>query len=188
MSGATGGAGSFRALGESEAYRGPLVSVVRGRFAAPDGTVFEREVVRHPGAVVVVPMVGPTVALLVRQYRAAVGAELLELPAGKRDVAGEPTEVTAERELVEEVGRRPGNLELLGRFYNSPGFCDEHTWLYLATELTEVPCDRQGLEEQAMTVEEVRLGDLGRLVRSGELRDAKTIVGLSLAAERLGTC
>jgi 8-oxo-dGTP pyrophosphatase MutT (NUDIX family) len=185
-SGAGAGAGGFRALDETEVHRGPLISVGRGRFCAPDGTVFEREVVHHPGAVVVVPLVDASSALLVRQYRAAVGAELLELPAGKRDVSGEPTEVTAERELVEEVGRRPGHLELLGCFYNSPGFCDEYTWLYLATDLVEVPDDRQGLEEQAMTVQEVRLADVAALVASGELVDAKSIVGLCLAAGRAG--
>ena len=96
---------------------------------------------------------------MVRQFRAAVDAELLELPAGKRDVHGEPTEVTAARELAEEVGRRAGRLELLARFYNSPGFTDELSWLYLAQDLTAVPIDRQGAEEQHMTIEEVALAD-----------------------------
>lgn len=181
-----GGAGGFVALGEVEVYRGSLISVGRGRFSGPDGTVFEREVVHHPGAVVVVPLLDHKRALLVRQYRAAVGAWMLELPAGKRDVSGEPTEVTAERELAEEVGRRPGHLELLGCFYTSPGFCDERTWIYLAKDLVEVPDDRQGIEEQAMTLQEVRLADLAELVASGELVDAKSIVGLSLAAGRVG--
>ena len=81
---------------------------------------------------------------MVRQYRAAVDGELLEMPAGKRDVDGEPTEVTAARELAEEVGRRAGRLELLARFYNSPGFTDELTWLYLARDLTAGRLDRQG--------------------------------------------
>jgi ADP-ribose pyrophosphatase len=136
--------------------------------------------------VVVVPLLDQRRALLVRQHRAAVGAWMLELPAGKRDVSGEPTEVTAERELAEEVGRRPGHLELLGCFYTSPGFCDERTWIYLAKDLVEVPDDRQGIEEQAMTLQEVRLADLAELVASGELVDAKSIVGLSLAAGRIG--
>jgi 8-oxo-dGTP pyrophosphatase MutT (NUDIX family) len=176
----------FEALGEQELYRGSLIRVARGSFRAPDGSRFERDIVHHPGAVVVVPLAGPGTALLVRQYRAAIGTELLELPAGKRDVDGEPPERTAERELIEEVGRRAGKLELLAEFYNSPGFCDEHTWLYLATDLTEVPHDRQGVEEHAMTVHEVALGDLDRLVASGEVADAKTIVGLTLAARRAG--
>ncbi len=180
-------AGDFRAVGEDEVYRGSLVRLARARFTAPDGTAFERDVVRHPGAVVVVPLVDPGTALLVRQFRAATGTEMLELPAGKRDVAGEPPEGTAGRELVEEVGRRPASLELLAEFYNSPGFCDERTWLYLATGLCEVPADRQGVEEQAMSIHEVRLADLDELVAAREIVDAKTIVGLCLAARRAGS-
>ncbi|MHB1929431.1 MAG: NUDIX domain-containing protein [Acidimicrobiales bacterium] len=177
--------GGFRFLGEDPLYKGSLINVARGHFAAPDGTAFDRDLVHHPGAVVVVPLVDAGTALLVRQYRAAVGAALLELPAGKRDVAGEPTEETAHRELVEEVGRRAGKLQLLARFYNSPGFCDEHTWLYLATDLTEVADDRQGLEEQAMTAHAVALADVDGMIAAGELVDAKTIIGLTLARAHL---
>ena len=81
----------------------------------------------HPGAVVVVPVDADGNALLVRQYRVAAGRDLLEVPAGKRDVPGEPPEVTASRELEEEIGRRAGRLRLLCEFFNSPGFTDEHT-------------------------------------------------------------
>lgn len=175
---------TFPALGEEVAYEGSLIRVVRATFEAPDGSRFEREVVRHPGAVVVVPLVDDDRVLAVRQFRAAVGREILELPAGKRDVDGEPPADTAAREMEEEVGRRAGNLELIGRFYNSPGFCDELAWLYLATDLEVVADSRQGYEETAMTVEEVRLDDLDRLVASGELIDAKSIIGLALANRR----
>lgn len=151
----------------------------------PEGDVFEREVVHHPGAVVVVPVTAEGRVIMVRQYRAAVEDELLEIPAGKRDVDGEPTEVTAARELAEEVGRAASRLDLLARFYNSPGFTDEFTWLYLARDLHDVPNDRQGSEEQAMTVEEVDLGDVAGLIASGAIRDAKSIIGLCLAREHL---
>jgi ADP-ribose pyrophosphatase len=106
---------------------------------------------------------------------------MLELPAGKRDVPGEATEVTAARELAEEVGRAAGRIELVAEFYNSPGFCDEHTWLYLARDLRVVDLDRQGIEEQSMTVEEVLLADVPGLIATRELTDAKTIIGLLLA-------
>jgi 8-oxo-dGTP pyrophosphatase MutT (NUDIX family) len=177
---------AFRRVSEETAYRGTLVTVARGQFEAPGGETFERDVIHHPGAVVVVPLVDDRTALLVRQYRAAIDREILEVPAGKRDVDGEPTEVTAARELEEEVGRRAGRLELLAEFYNSPGFCDEHSWLYLARDLTEVPDSRQGLEEQEMTLHEVPLAQVDSLIESGELVDAKTILGLSLAMRRLG--
>lgn len=175
----------FRRVHEETIYRGTVVTMAHGTFEGPDGDRFERDIVHHPGAVVVVPLVDDHSVLLVRQYRAAIGRELLEVPAGKRDVAGEATEVTAARELAEEVGRAAGRIDLLARFYNSPGFSDEFTWLYLARDLTVVDLDPQGVEEQAMTVEEVRLADIDDLIARGELVDAKTIIGLTLTARRL---
>ncbi|HET9077497.1 MAG TPA: NUDIX hydrolase [Acidimicrobiales bacterium] len=174
---------AFRRLSEATVFDGALISVASVELEGPGGDRFEREVVHHPGAVVVVPVTSGGRAVMVRQYRAAVQAELLEVPAGKRDVDGEPTEETARRELIEEVGRRAGRLDLLARFYNSPGFTDEFTWLYLARDLEEVPHDRQGFEEMAMSVEEVDLADVPELIRSGAIRDAKSIIGLCLARE-----
>jgi 8-oxo-dGTP pyrophosphatase MutT (NUDIX family) len=176
----------FRKLGEREVLRGSLIRVVAARFESADGEQFERDVVHHPGAVVVVPLTAAGTVLMVHQYRAAVEGELLELPAGKRDVHGEATEVTAARELAEEVGRRPGRLDLLARFYNSPGFSDEFTWLYLAQELTPVPLDRQGAEERYMTIEEVALDAVPGMIRAGDIVDAKSIIGLTLTAARVG--
>src|SRR5258708_34803129 len=99
----------FQALGEEELYRGSLITVARGRFRAPDGREFERDIVHHPGAVSVVPVVDDGDAvLLVRQYRAAIDRPLLEIPAGKRDIEGEPPETTARREPQEEAGMRAG--------------------------------------------------------------------------------
>jgi ADP-ribose pyrophosphatase len=174
----------FRKLDEREVFRGSLIQVGTARFEGPDGGTFVRDIVHHPGAVVVVPLTDAGTVLMVRQFRAAIGSDLLEIPAGKRDVEGEPTEVTAGRELAEEVGRRPGSLELLATFYNSPGFCDELTWLYLATDLEPVPLDRQGAEEQHMTIEEVALADVPAMVADRRIVDAKSIIGLSLASLR----
>jgi ADP-ribose pyrophosphatase len=171
----------FRKVSERLVATGAVINLSVGTFESPDGQTFERDLVRHPGAVIVVPVVGDTHVLLVRQYRAAVEEDLLELPAGKRDVPGEPTEVTAARELEEEVGRRAGRLELLGRFYNSPGFSNELSWCYLARDLAEVPNDLQGIEEQYLTVEAVALADVDRLIAEGQIVDGKTIIGLSLA-------
>jgi 8-oxo-dGTP pyrophosphatase MutT (NUDIX family) len=170
----------FRKVSETEVFRGSLVQVAQSRFVGPDGSEFERDVVHHPGAVVVVPLTDSGTVLMVRQYRAAVEGDLLEIPAGKRDVQGEPTEVTAARELAEEVGRRPGRLDLLARFHNSPGFTDELTWLYLARDLEPVPVDHQSAEERFMTIEEVSLGEVPAMVSRGEIMDAKSIIGLYL--------
>jgi ADP-ribose pyrophosphatase len=174
--------GSFRKIGEEELFRGSLVRVATATFQDPEGNRFQRDVVHHPGAVVVVPLTESGTVIMVRQFRAAIEQELLELPAGKRDVDGEDTKATAARELAEEVGKRAGTLELLARFYNSPGFTDELSWLYLATNLQEVPHDRQGFEEQQMSIEEIPLESAPELIRSGEIVDAKSIIGLSLAA------
>ncbi|HVF75478.1 MAG TPA: NUDIX hydrolase [Acidimicrobiales bacterium] len=173
----------FRKLSERERFRGSLISVATATFAGPDGE-FERDVVHHPGAVSVVPLLDDGTVILVRQYRAAIEADLLEIPAGKRDVDGEPPEETAARELVEEVGMKAGRLELLAEFYNSPGFCDEHSWVFLGRDLTECANDLQGIEEQHMTVERVALADVPAMVARGEITDAKTIIGLSLVLVR----
>lgn len=178
---------SFRKRAEREVYRGSLIAVAVGQFESPDGETFERDLVHHPGAVSVVAYDerrGDVV--LVRQYRAAIDRELLEIPAGKRDVDGEAPDVTARRELEEEVGLTAGRLELLAEFYNSPGFCDEHSFVYLARDLTECDAGAASIEERHMTVERVSLDDVPGLVARGDIVDAKTIIGLALARERLG--
>ena len=173
----------FRKVRERTRFEGSLFRVTSVEYEGPGGDRFERDIVHHPGAVVVVPVTDDATVIMVRQFRAALGGDLLEVPAGKRDVDGEETEVTAARELAEEVGRRAGRLDLLARFYNSPGFTDEFTYLYLARDLEEVPLDRQGHEEQHMTVEEVALDDVPRLIASGDILDAKTIIATALARE-----
>jgi ADP-ribose pyrophosphatase len=176
---------SFRKGDEREIWQGKVISVAEGTFTSPTGVEFHRDLVHHPGAVAVVPVDGDEV-VLVRQYRAAVDLDVLEIPAGKRDVPGEDPEVTAHRELAEEVGLRAGRLEKLCEFYNSLGFSDELSHVYLGTDLSEVPNDLQGEEEQHMTVERIRLDDVPALIAAGELVDAKTVIGLLLARERLG--
>jgi ADP-ribose pyrophosphatase len=147
--------------------------------------LLEREIVHHPGAVSVVPLRDDETVVLVRQYRAALDRQLLEIPAGKRDVDGEAPETTANRELAEEVGLHAGRLVKLVEFFNSAGFSDEHSTVYLGTELEEVPSDRHGAEEQHMTIEHVPLNDVRALIARGEITDAKTIIGLLLALDRV---
>ena len=180
----------FSKLSERIVFRGSLISVAEATFSGPDGKTFQRDVVHHPGAVDVVPVLddgdGRYTVVMVRQYRAAVDRELLEIPAGKRDVASEAVELTAARELEEEIGMRAGRLELLGHFLNSPGFSDEESFLFLAQDLTPCATAAQGVEEQHMTVERVPLADVPALITRGELLDAKSIIGLCLAREKLG--
>jgi ADP-ribose pyrophosphatase len=180
----------FRRLGEELHFQGTLISVATATFEGPDGDQFERDVVHHPGAVSVVPVVagaapGEYQVILVRQYRAAIEAELLEVVAGKRDVAGEPPEETARRELAEEIGMVAGRLELLAEFYNSPGFCDERSYVFLGLDLEPTASEAHGIEEQYMTIERISLADVGAMIRSRDIVDAKTIIGLTLARDAL---
>jgi ADP-ribose pyrophosphatase len=177
---------SFSKVGERTIHQGHVISLAVGTFTDPDGGAFERELVHHPGAVSVVPLLDDDHVVLVRQYRASIDGDLLEIPAGKRDVPDEPPEVTAHRELEEEVGYRAGRLELLGSFYNSPGFSDELSFTYLARDLQHVGANTVGPEEAHMVVEHVALDEVPDLIRRGELVDAKSIIGLLLARELLG--
>jgi 8-oxo-dGTP pyrophosphatase MutT (NUDIX family) len=176
---------TFRKRDERVVHRGSLITVAVGTFEAPDGETFQRDLVHHPGAVSVVPLTDDGRVLMVRQYRAAVGAELLEIPAGKRDVAGEAPAATAARELAEEVGMAAGSLALLTEFFNSPGFCDERSFVYLATGLTPCPSTAASVEERHMAVVPVPLAEVPGMIAAGELTDAKSIIGLCLARERL---
>ena len=176
------GGPDFRIVGSREVGRAGFLAITEETVEAPDATRVARTVVRHPGAVVVVPVVGGTHAVLVHQYRAAVDGWLLEVPAGKRDVAGEPPATTAARELLEETGYTAGRIVELAQFFNTPGFCDEYTYLYAAFDLDEGGArDPVGVEERAMTIEHVAFADVDRLIATGGIRDAKTIVGLLLA-------
>jgi 8-oxo-dGTP pyrophosphatase MutT (NUDIX family) len=157
---------------------------------SPEGDVANRVVVRHPGAVVVVPIVAGSGdghdALLVRQYRVATGGEVLEVPAGKRDVDGEEPAVTAGRELAEEVGFAPGKLVKLAEFFNTPGFSDEYTHLYAALDLVDADGPAPtSIEEKHMKVEQIALADVELLIAERRLVDAKSIIGLLLARQYL---
>lgn len=176
----------FKKLDERLVHQGHVVAFAVGRFEAPDGSIIERDVVHHPGAVSVVAVDDAGNAVLVRQYRAAVDDWLLELPAGKLDIDGEDPMVCAQRELVEEVGLTGERWELLATFHHSPGFCDELGRVYLAQGLAEVPDSRQGVEEESMTIERWPIADAHRLVADGTVKDAKTCIGLLLAKDRLG--
>lgn len=180
--------GSFRKTGEEQIHQGHVVRLVRSTFEGPGGEVFERDVVHTPGAVGVVPVTGegPDAAvLLVRQYRPAIERDLLEIPAGLRDVPGEPAATTAARELEEEVGMRPGRLEPLGSFFSSAGFTDMWVELFLGLDLSATARAAHGPEEAYLTVEAVPVRDLAGLLADGEVLDAKTIIGLRAALDRL---
>ena len=173
----------FRVAAERSAWQGRRISAAIAEVEGPSGRRHEREIVHHPGAVGIVPIHDDGTITLVRQYRAALDAEMWEIPAGLRDVADEPTELTAGRELAEEVGLRADRYDHLLTFHNSPGFSDEAVVVYVASGLHEVPDDRQGAEELHMVVARVPVDDALAMVDDGRITDAKSVIAL-LALDR----
>jgi ADP-ribose pyrophosphatase len=179
------GPGAFPLLGRRFVARGAFITLERSYHLGEGAKWTARDIVRHPGSVAVIPWDGREVHLM-RQYRAAVGTPLLELPAGKRDVPGEDPTETARRECVEEVGLLPRRLTLLHQAYTSPGFTDELTWVFLAEDLLPVPASPQGIEEAAATTVAMSLDAALAALAAGEIRDAKTVLGLYALARHLG--
>lgn len=178
---------TFRHLGDEAVYRGHLWSLVIADFESPDGERFQRDIVRSPGSVGVVPLLfdaeGVPSVVLVRQYRPAYQREIVEIPAGMRDVAGEDPAETGRRELVEEAGLAADEISHLLDMLPSPGMTDSVCSIYLATGCTPVAHDRQGPEEQHMAILHVPLDSALAMIDRGEIVDAKTICGL-LATDR----
>lgn len=174
--------GRFPLLDEDVVYDGHVISVRVARFGDPDGGTFTRDVVRHPGAVAVIPLHDDGTVTLVRQFRTALGTELLEIPAGIRDVAGEEPAATAARELVEEAGLEADTITFLNRFHNAAGYADEDIHIFVARGLSEVDRAVQGPEEAAMTIERRHLDECLSMIDDGRITDAKTIIGLLLTA------
>jgi ADP-ribose pyrophosphatase len=157
-------------------YEGHIASVRVEQFRHPDGSTSVREVIGHPGAVAIVAH-DERFVYLVRQPREAVGEDdLLELPAGKLDVAEESPLDCAARELAEEVGKSAAEWRELKRFYTSPGFADEQVIVYLASRLDEAEAEAD--EEERIEVVPWPLEDLDSAI--AECRDAKSLVGLLL--------
>lgn len=174
----------FRHLGDDIVHQGHVFDVAVARFVADDGHEFQRDVVRHPGAVGVLPLHDDGTVTLVRQYRGPIDSDLLEIPAGICDVDGEEPATTAGRELAEEVGLAADDFELLTSFHTAAGNSDELVHVFLATGLREVANDLQGPEEQAMSVERRSLDYLVGAIERGELSDAKTVIGVLMVARR----
>jgi ADP-ribose pyrophosphatase len=184
-----GGHPGFRHLGDRVVHEGHIWTVVVADFESPDGDRFHRDIVRSPGAVGVVPILfdpeGVPSTVLLRQYRPAFDTEIIEIPAGMRDVPGEPPELTAARELIEEVGLAAGSLMWLARLRPSPGMTDSTTEVFLASGCRSVDPDLQGPEERHMTTLHMSLAEAEAMVHRGEITDAKSVIGILAAARHL---
>lgn len=146
------------------------------RIELPDGSIARRELLLHPGAVAILPLLPDGRVLLVKQYRHAVSEELWEIPAGKIEQSEEPL-ACAERELLEETGYRAAHWEEAMTFYTSPGFTDERITLFLARDLTKIAEPRP---EEIAALRSFEQDELERRIKNGTLRDGKTILALRM--------
>lgn len=164
-------------------YKGKFLEMTTEEIALPNGGRATLDLIRHPGAAAVVPILDDGRVVLIRQYRHAAGGTIYEVPAGKLE-PGEPPEVCAGRELEEETGYRTDRIHRLGEILTTPGFTDEKIHLFAAFELREVP---QALEaDEIIELAPMLLSDALDLVWSGGLTDAKSVVGLIHTARLLG--
>lgn len=162
-------------------HHGAKFSYESVRIVGPDGHESWRQMVRHPGAVVVVPVLSDGRLALIRNERFAVGQALLELPAGTLE-PGEKPEICAGRELIEETGYEAATLTPLGRFYTTPGMTDELIWAYVGRGLRHVG---QRLEPgEHITVIPTPMDAAMAMIDDGRLMDAKSMLALLLAHRR----
>jgi ADP-ribose pyrophosphatase len=172
-----------RIINSQKVFAGRVFDVTVDTVSEGEVT-YQREVVHHHGSAVIIPVFDDGTVTLVSQYRHPTVRYLLEAPAGTL-ADGERPEVGAARELQEELGLIAGRLEKLSEFFVSPGFCEEKMWVYLATELSE---GKQFLDEdEILEVVRLPIADALDMITSGEIQDAKTIIGLMLAAPRVGS-
>ena len=178
---AVGGDSEFyeRPLESELIFNGRIIRVRNDRIRLPDGGESTREVVEHIGGVGILALDDDNNALIVRQYRYAVGKELLEIPAGTLQVGEDPAHC-AVRELKEETGATAGRLRFLGKIAPEPAFCDQYLYLYLAEDLTfgKMQLD----EDEFLSAHRMPFSELLRRARAGELEDAKTLIAVLQAA------
>ena len=159
-------------------FEGRILTLEVDRVRLPGGGESEREVIRHPGASVMLPVTNDGSVLFVRQFRYATGELLLELPAGKLD-PGEDPAACASRETAEETGFRPRAVEKMGEFYTAPGFTDELIRAFVVTDLVPAP-EAVTDPDEVIEVVGLTVADYKAMVARGEIRDAKTLAAMAM--------
>jgi ADP-ribose pyrophosphatase len=171
----------FETLASETVYVGSIFALRADEVSMPGGASARREVVEHYGAVAVVALDEDDNVVLVYQYRHPLGRRLWELPAGLLDLGGEPPEVTAARELAEEVGLSAAHWRVLVDLDSTPGFSDESVRIFLATGLTDIGRPEAEHEEADMVVERVPLAEAVRRVFSGDIVNGIAVAGILAA-------
>ena len=162
-------------------FKGRVFSVELDKKRFPNGKEHEVAIVRHQPAVVVIPLEADGRVVLIRQFRAAIDRELWEVPAGSLD-EGESAEVAAKRECEEQIGRAPHQVERLGSWYPTPGYCDDEMIFFLATDLRAPAHDspHQPDEDEDITAESFTVEEARAMVARGDIVDLKTAYALTL--------
>jgi ADP-ribose pyrophosphatase len=171
--------GDAEVIGSERVFHGRVFDVSRDRVKLPHGTTATLDVVRHPPAVVLLPVPEPGKIILIRQYRHAVARWLWELPAGSVD-PGETPETAACRECHEEIGQVPDTVVRLAAFFPTPGYCDEEMIFFRVSGLTEPTEPAAVDEDEYIEAQTFALRDARDMARRGEIVDMKTVVGLTL--------
>jgi ADP-ribose pyrophosphatase len=164
-----------KTLSTETVYSGRLFNIEAHELEMASGVRARREILKHPGAVCMVPVDAEGHILLVTQYRHAAGQRLLELPAGTLEPGEDPRD-TAARELQEEIGQRATRIEGLGGFYVAPGYTSEYIHLYICTELSASKL--QGDDDEDIEIERKTLAEALVAIERGAICDAKSIVGI----------
>ncbi len=164
-------------------YEGKVITLERDIAILENGAEAVREVVRHPGGVGVVAMDDEGYVYMVRQFRYPFYETTLEIPAGKLDRGGEDTKTAGIRELREETGLVADNIEYLGSFYATPGFCDEKLAIYYATGLSQGETDPD--EDEFVECEKYKLDELIEMINRGEIKDAKSVIGILMVNNKV---
>lgn len=162
-----------KTLKSEQIFTGRIISLQVDEVELPNGKVSKREIVKHPGAVAVIPVTDDNKIVMVEQYRKALERTIIEIPAGKLEV-GEKPEICAARELEEETGYECANMEWLISFYTSPGFADEIVHLYKATGLSKKVNPATTDEDEFVNLMEVTLEEGLQLIKEQQIYDAKT--------------
>jgi ADP-ribose pyrophosphatase len=168
---------------EKTLYDGSLLHVKYKTIELPNGQRAGREIVEHPGAVAMVPILPTGEIMLIRQFRTATQSVLYEIPAGTLEPDEDPL-VAAVRELREEIGYRAEKLQKLGGIHVAPGYSTEYIHIYLATQLHHAPL--AGDADELIMPHPVSMDEALTLIRDGRITDAKTVSGLLLAAQQMG--
>lgn len=169
-----------RRVGSRETlFTGRVFRLERDRVVLPNGHRTTMEIVRHPGSVVIVPQPRRGHVILIRQYRYVLDRWIWELPAGTRE-PGERPNVAARRECEEEIGLRPGRVTRLGRYFPTPGFCDEDMVFYLCRDLSVPDRPAEGDADEDIRPRTMTMAQAWTLVRRGAIVDMKTVLGLAM--------